>query len=120
MDFGDSVLKPFKKLKRRLAGGSRKLGRGEAGIKAGERGDPAASVPQSALHVDVEDMRDREGNGTDVEGSRGNMDQGVEVVVESAPSQEANDIDGTRIGRVDPPGPPAAPADSNCGNHSCT
>jgi len=113
MGFRDSFLRPFKKLKRRLGGGSRKPGRGEAGI-AGERVNPAGSVPQSVPHVIAEDMHGREGDRTDVEGSQRTPDPGIEVVAESGPIQEANCVDGERVGRVDPPLP--APPDSNGGN----
>ena len=107
MGFGGSFLKSFKKLKRKLVGGSRKPGRGITGTTGG-RGDLAASVPQKVPHVDVEVVCSREGEQADVERSQRDLDPVIEaeVVVESGSGQEANNIDGDRTGRVDPPGPP--------------
>lgn len=119
MGFGGSFLKSFKKLKRKLVGGSCKPGRGKTGTTGG-RGDLAALVPQKVPHVDVEVVRSREGEEADVERSQRDLDPVIEIVLESGSGQEANNIDGDGTGRVDPPGPPLAPADSNCKNHNST
>jgi hypothetical protein len=76
MDSRNPFLKGFKKLKRKLAGGSRKRdGRdgGEADIEGSE-----ASRRNSQLHPEVEG-------------------------VESGPNRERNDVDGGGVGQVGPP-----------------
>jgi hypothetical protein len=84
MGIRDSVSKPFKKLKHRLARGSRK--------RDGGSGSES----------------NREGRETDVEGSEAsrrnsNLHPEVEGAVESGPSREGNGGDGKRVGQVDPP-----------------
>ena len=84
MDLRKTLLKPFKKLKHRLRGGSRK-GDGRSGSESG-----------------------REGTETDIEGSdasqRGShLHSEVEDVVESGPNQEGDlsDVKGKKPGQVD-------------------
>jgi hypothetical protein len=85
MDFRKSFSKPFKKLKHRLAeGSSRKRDvrsgsendreGGEVGVEGSE-----ASQRNSRLHSEVGDM------------------------VESGPRREGDDVEGKKVGRVDPP-----------------
>ena len=113
MGFRDTFLKPFKKLKYRLAGGGRKPRRGDACVTGGGV-NLAGSALQPVPHAVAEGTRGREGDGTGVEGSKRGPDPSIGVVVESGPSQETAGADGERIHRVDPP--PSAPLDSNGGN----
>jgi hypothetical protein len=76
MDFRDSILKPFKKLKRRFAKGSRKRGEGP-----GREHDTEGSEPGQSSHQHPE----------------------TEDVVESGPSQAENDGEGENVVQVDPP-----------------
>ena len=84
MDSRNPFSKGFKKLKRKLAGGSRKQdGRsGSENVQDGREADVEggeASQRNSRLHLEVE------------------------AVVESGLSREGNDVDGEEVGRVDPP-----------------
>jgi len=83
MDLRDSVSKPFKKLKNRLTKGSRKR-------KEGSKGD-----------------KNREGRGTNVEGSEAGQSSHLhpeaESAVNSGPSREENDSRGGNIVQVNPP-----------------
>jgi hypothetical protein len=84
MDSRNPFSKGFKRLKRKLAGSSRKRdGRsGSENVQDGREADiegGEASQWNSRLHLEVED------------------------VVESGPSREGNDVDGEEVGRVDPP-----------------
>ena len=76
MSLRDSISKPFKSLKRRLAKGSRKRGEGT------ERED------------------DTEGSGT---GQSSRLHLETEGVVESGPSQKENEGEGKNVVQVDPP-----------------
>jgi hypothetical protein len=84
MDLRRSFLKPFKKLKHKLAKGNRK------------RDDRSGSET------------DQEGRGTDIEGSEASqrnsrLHLGVEDMVESGPSREGGGVDGEEVSQVGPP-----------------
>jgi len=95
MDLRDSVSKPFKKLKHRLTKGSRKR-------KEGSEGD-----------------KNREGKGTNVEGSgagqSSHLHPETEGVATSGPSREENNGGGGNIVEVNPPtsAPPISHSDPN-------
>jgi hypothetical protein len=84
MDSRNPFSKGFKKLKRKLAGGSRKQD-GRSGSENDQEGREVdvgggeASQRNSRLHLEVKD------------------------VVESGPSREGNDVGEKEVGRVDPP-----------------
>jgi hypothetical protein len=83
MDSRNPFSKGFKKLKRKLAGGSHK--------KDGKSGSENV---QDGREVDVEGGEANQLN------SRLHLE--VEGMVESGPSREGNDADGEEVGRVDP------------------
>lgn len=87
MDFHKSISRPFKRLRNRLTGGNRK--RSE---RSGGRNDREQRSPR----------------GSDVEGSeasRRNSHQlsEVEDAAQSGSSRKGDDVDGKKVGRVDPP-----------------
>ena len=93
MGFRDSLLRPFKKLGHRLAGGIRKSRRSGVGV-IGEKVNPTGSVPRLGPHAVAEGGRGREWNGNDVEGLQRSLDPNVEVVVENGSRREGNRVDG--------------------------
>jgi hypothetical protein len=82
MDFRKSFLKPFKKVKQRLAEGGHKQGRSES-------------------------ENDQKGRAADVDGRRASQQSSHKHSeggdMESGPSREGKDVDGKEVGRVDPP-----------------
>jgi hypothetical protein len=82
MDFRKSFLKPFKKVKQRLAEGGHKQGR------SGSEND------QKGREADVERRR------VSQQSSHRHSEGGD---LESRPSREGKDVDGKEVGRIDPP-----------------
>ena len=112
MGFRDTFLRPFKKLKRRLARVSHKPGRGDACIP-GEGAELAGAVLQPVPRVVAEGMDGREEDRASIEGSCRGLDPGAGAIVETGPgpSQEGDSANGGRISLVDPPQP--VPSDSD-------
>jgi hypothetical protein len=78
MDLRNPFSKPFKKLKHKIAGGSRKRGR-----------RPEGGGDQEGKDADVE--------GNEASQSNSHMHSEVEDVVESGPSREGDDVAGDQI-----------------------